>query len=213
MGVFGFRPDVHKLETERDTNGLIKALQYQDADVRLAAAKSLSNFCSADACPALITCLKDEDGQVRDASIATLVAMGEISLPLLFNAMGDQSWRVRQGSAAALSRLRWNPDDDEIKVCFLFAQGAWRELTSFGKKAIPYLVEGLKDENPESIRIVTMKYVSKVMSGIPKDGKPKDPNVKAAWALGRFMKYPTYNLGMAPIVLACFETVFMSGDD
>ena len=149
MGVFGFRPDVHKLETERDTNGLIKALQYQDADVRLAAAKSLSNFCSADACPALITCLKDEDGQVRDASIATLVTMGEISLPLLFNAMGDQSWRVRQGSAAALSRLRWNPDDDEIKVCFLFAQGAWRELTSFGKKAIPYLVEGLKDENPD----------------------------------------------------------------
>lgn len=149
MGVFGFRPDVQKLETDRDVSGLIKALQYQDANIRLTATKSLSNFCSADACPALVLCLKDEDARIRDAAVNTLVATGESALPLLFNAMGDQSWLVRKGAALALTKLRWSPDDDEIKVCFLFAQGAWKELSAYKKKAIPYFIEGLKDENPD----------------------------------------------------------------
>lgn len=147
MGVFGFKPDIRKLETDRDVDGLIRALQYQDAEVRLGAARALSNFCSDDACPGLIACLKDDDENVRDASIIALVAMGENAIPVLFNAMGDQSWLVRRGSTLALTKLRYSPDDDEIKVCFLFAQGAWEELTGFKKKAIPYLIEGLKDEN------------------------------------------------------------------
>ncbi len=148
MGVFGFRPDVTKLEAERDAGGLIRALQYQDADVRLAAAKALLNFPSNDACPDLIVCLKDDDERVRTAAVNALVATGDAALPLLFNAMGDQSWLVRKGSATALTKLRWSPDDDEIRVCFLFAQGAWSDLAGFKKKAIPYLVEGLRDENP-----------------------------------------------------------------
>ncbi|NMB78302.1 MAG: hypothetical protein GYA23_04330, partial [Methanomicrobiales archaeon] len=148
MGVFGFKPDIRKLETDQDVDGLTRALSYQDADIRLGAAKALSNFCSLDACPALVTCLKDEDEQVRDASINTLVAMGENAIPILFNAMGDQSWLVRRGATRALTKLRYTPDDDEIKVCFLFAEGSWEELAGFKKKAIPYLIEGLKDENP-----------------------------------------------------------------
>lgn len=147
MSVFGFKPDVTKLEADQDIGGLIKALQYQDSGIRLGAATALANFSSADACPALIACLKDDDGKVQDASITALVAMGETALPLLFNAMGDQSWLVRRGATQALTRLRWSPDDDEIKVCFLFAKGAWDELAGFEKKAIPYLTEGLRDEN------------------------------------------------------------------
>lgn len=151
MGVFGFKPDINKLETSQDIEGLIEALQYQEADVRLEAAQALSNFGSADACPALLTSLKDEDKRVQEASINALVAIGETALPLLFNAMGDQSWLVRHGATQALTRLRWCPEDDEIKVCFLFAQGAWDELAGFKKKAIPYLIEGLRDEN-EGVR-------------------------------------------------------------
>ena len=147
MSVFGFKPDVRKLEADLDADGLIKALQYQDVEVRLGAAKALANFSSADACPALVASLKDENEEVRNAATTALVAMGEMSLPLLFNAMGDQSWLVRRGATQALTRLRWSPDDDEIKVCFLFAQAAWTELAGFKKKAIPYLVEGLRDEN------------------------------------------------------------------
>lgn len=147
MGVFGFRPDVTKLEADRDVPGLVKALQYQDDEVRLRAIAALSNVSSADACPDLISCLKDNNEKIRGACVTTLVAMGESALPLLFNAMGDQSWLVRKGAADALTRLRWSPDDDEIKVCFLFAQGSWDELAGFKKKAIPYLVEGLRDEN------------------------------------------------------------------
>lgn len=147
MGVFGSKPDIKHLETSQDLDGLIRALQYEDAIIRLRAAQALSNFCSADACPALITSLKDEDERVREASINALVAIGESALPLLFNAMGDQSWLVRRGATQALIKLRWHPDDDEIRVCFLFAQESWTELAGFGKKAIPYLTEGLRDEN------------------------------------------------------------------
>lgn len=151
MGVFGLKPDIKKLETSQDIDGLIEALQYPEVDVRLEAAQALSNFGSADACPALLMSLKDGDKRVQEASINALVAIGETALPLLFNAMGDESWLVRYGATQALTRLRWSPDDDEIKVCFLFAQGAWEELSEFKKKAIPYLIEGLRDEN-EGVR-------------------------------------------------------------
>jgi HEAT repeat protein len=148
MSVFAYKPDIRHLETNADIDGLTKALQHPEKEIRLGAARALANFSSVDACPALITCFKDEDAEVREASVDTLVAMGETALPLLFNAMGDQSWLVRRGAAQALTGLQYSPDDDEIRVCFLFAQGSWDELAAFKKKAIPYLIEGLKDEYP-----------------------------------------------------------------
>ena len=68
---------------------------------------------------------------------------------------------IRNGAARALTKLRWSPDDDEIKVCFLFAQGAWGELIGFHKKAIPYLIEGLRDENA-GIRIKAAFTLGKI---------------------------------------------------
>jgi HEAT repeat protein len=190
MGVFGSKPDVRKLELSQDIDGLIKALQYQEPEVRLEGATALQNFCNADACPALIAALNDTDERVREASILALVGVGENALPLLFNAMGDQSWLVRSGATRALTKLRWSPEDDEIRVCFLFAQGSWTELAGFRKKAIPYLVEGLRDENA-GIRKEAARALGTIrdVDGFePLTRVITDPEmevrIQAAWALG-----------------------------
>lgn len=99
---------------------------------------------------------------------------------------------VSEHQIIELVRLIANKTEDEMKK--------WKQVVE--------ILKGLENENPESIRIVTMKYISKVLMN-----SNKEPNLQAAWTMSRFIRYPTFNLGMAPIVLACFESVFMQGDD
>jgi len=69
------------------------------------------------------------------------------------------------------------------------------------------ILTGLKNENPESLRIAVIKYFETVLT---KDAKP---NYGAYWTMRSFYRYPTYSLGMSPIKIACFESVFMVSDE
>lgn len=145
MGILWFNKPKANDEIEK----LSAALQNPDVTIRLNAVKAHLSVCSAESCQVLISGLNDHDERVRKVLISEIVAIGESAIPLLFNAMGNQSRLIRHGAAQALTNLRWTPDDDEIKVFYLFAQEAWGDIAGFEKKAIPYLIGVLHDEDPE----------------------------------------------------------------
>lgn len=75
MPLFG-PPNIPQLEAKRDTQGLIKALAYKDAAIRIAAAEALAPLKDLLAVEPLIGLLKDGNADVRRASIAALAARG-----------------------------------------------------------------------------------------------------------------------------------------
>ena len=85
MGIFDKLfgpPNVEKLEEKRDVEGLIKALQYkEDKNVRWKAAEALRKRGDDRAVEPLILALKDDDGHVREETVAALrevVILGKI---------------------------------------------------------------------------------------------------------------------------------------
>jgi len=73
MPLFG-PPNIPQLEAKRDTQGLIKALAYKDAAIRIAAAEALAPLKDLLAVEPLAGLLKDGNADVRRASIAALAA-------------------------------------------------------------------------------------------------------------------------------------------
>src|SRR5664279_3244858 len=75
MPLFG-PPNVAQLEAKGDVQGLIKALLYKDASVRMAAAEALTPLKHPSAVDPLAAALKDDNPGVRKACVAALAARG-----------------------------------------------------------------------------------------------------------------------------------------
>ncbi len=100
------RPDVQRMKSDHDIDGLVEALQYQDDhNVRLAAASALGQVGDSRAVAPLITALEDRP-RVRE--IAAL-ALGEIGDPRavshLIDTLEDESWEGRSTVAKALGKI------------------------------------------------------------------------------------------------------------
>ena len=67
MGIFDklSKPNVEKMEAKKDVKGLIKALTYEDRDVRKAAAYALGEIGDAQAVEGLKQALKHKDWDLR----------------------------------------------------------------------------------------------------------------------------------------------------
>jgi HEAT repeat protein len=108
MGIFGtfFKPNIAKLEKKNDVEGLIRALEYEDNDVRKAAAKSLENIGDTRALEPLIDRLKDKDINVRYYVAQVLGEMGDarVAEPLIA-ALTDNDSNVRRLAAEVLERI------------------------------------------------------------------------------------------------------------
>ena len=72
-----FKPDVEKMEKNKDINGLTKALKDQDEHVRWKAAGALGNIGDARAVEPLIETLKDSVHDVRHVAAEALVKIGK----------------------------------------------------------------------------------------------------------------------------------------
>lgn len=113
MPLFG-PPNIPQLEAKRDTQGLIKALAYKDAAIRIAAAEALAPLKDLLAVEPLVGLLKDDHADVRRASIAALAARGggRVVEPLVA-ALNDPDPDVRAAAAKAVyRRLMTDPDQD-----------------------------------------------------------------------------------------------------
>jgi len=107
--LFGGPPDIEKLKTKGDINGLIKALGYEkDADIRLAAAQALREVDRTQlylqAKEPFIDALKDEDWRVRQIAIQVLAELGEPdTLGPIVKALEDQNPQVQETAVEALA--------------------------------------------------------------------------------------------------------------
>ena len=105
MGVFRkfFKPDIEKMERNRDVEGLIKALRHEG--IRLEAVTALARI-GKQAVEPLIQALKNED---RSARFSAAVALGKIGDPRaiepLIRALRDEAWNVRIAVAVALGEI------------------------------------------------------------------------------------------------------------
>ena len=101
-----FKPNIRKLKAKKDIEGLIKALDDSDEDVRLKAVEALGKIGDARAVEGLIKAL-DDDIDVRREAVK---ALGEIGDPRAFDALSelvhDESRDVREAARDALRRIK-----------------------------------------------------------------------------------------------------------
>lgn len=106
MGLFEllFGPNVKRLAKNKDTESLVRALQYKkDAKVRAAAARALGDFGDRRAVELLITAIRDPDKDVRWSAVSALGDIGDRSaVEPLITAIRDPDWDVRDFAAHAL---------------------------------------------------------------------------------------------------------------
>lgn len=101
-------PLIEELKKKGNIDGLIKALQHQDADVRKKAVSALADIGGVKAVGPLIEMLKDESEPVRRRAMVRLWSMGEegeeVVEPLI-KALNSTHQHVRELAAMALGKI------------------------------------------------------------------------------------------------------------
>jgi HEAT repeat protein len=104
--MFFFKPNVEKMEKKRNVEGLIKALEHKDPNVRKAAAKALGRIGDKRAVEPLIKALSDSDWEVRAAAAKALGKLGDLrAVEPLITALKDETIAVRECAAEALGKI------------------------------------------------------------------------------------------------------------
>ena len=109
VDIFGlFSPDIEKIITEKDVEGLIKALRHKrDFKIRWKAAEALGKIKDERAVDSLMRTLQDENEYVRKAAAQ---ALGEIQdrrvIEPLVRALKDEDKNVRKMAAHALRKIK-----------------------------------------------------------------------------------------------------------
>lgn len=101
----------------------------------------------------LLKLLEDCDPQVRQKAVEAAGDRGDKRLvPYLVKALEDSDSYVRMEAAWALDKTGWRPVNDLQKARYLVIKEKWTELLQMREKALPVLIELLKDNNP-SVRL------------------------------------------------------------
>ena len=156
MPLFG-PPNIPQLEAKRDAHGLIKALTYKDAAIRIAAAEALAPLKDPLAVEPLVGLLKDGNANVRRASVAALAARGggRVVEPLVA-ALDDPDPDVRAAVAKAVyRRLMVDPNQDTRRATAA-ALGRIRATDS-----VEPLVKAIMDPD-EDVRLTAIRALQAI---------------------------------------------------
>jgi HEAT repeat protein len=156
MPLFG-PPNIPQLEAKRDAQGLIKALAYKDAAVRIAAAEALGPLKDPLAVEPLVGLLKDESSGVRRAAVDALAARGGFrAVEPLVAILEDPDPSVRAAAASAVyRRLMADPDQDARKATAA-ALGRIRAAD-----AVDPLIKATMDSD-EAVRLASIKSLGSI---------------------------------------------------
>ncbi len=156
MPLFG-PPNIPQLEAKRDSQGLIKALTYKDAAVRIAAAEALAPIKSPLAVEPLVALLKDRNPAVRRAAVGALAARGggRVVEPLVA-ALEDSDPDVRAATATAVYRRLMTDPDQDARRATATALGRIRAVD-----AIEPLVKAIMDAD-ESVRLAAIRALQAI---------------------------------------------------
>ncbi|AGA92417.1 HEAT repeat-containing protein (plasmid) [Thioflavicoccus mobilis 8321] len=148
-----------KLEdpTVRRVLHLTNLVRYHERE-RLYATKQLIELgnAAAEAIPALITALRDEEETVRASAADALGEIGLPAVPALITALRDEEWEVRERAAEALEKIgpaasqaipalitALRDEEDTVRASAADALG------EIGLPAVPALITALRDEEGE----------------------------------------------------------------
>jgi HEAT repeat protein len=158
MPLFG-PPNIPQLEAKRDAKGLIKALGYKDASIRIAAAEALAPLKDLLAVDPLTALLKDDNADVRLAAVGALAARGggRVVEPLVV-ALEDQSPDVRASAAKAVYLRLMTDPDQETRRATAAALGRIRAAD-----AVDPLVKAIMDPD-EGVRLAAIRALQAIGS-------------------------------------------------
>jgi HEAT repeat protein len=156
MPLFG-PPNIHQLEAKRDVQGLIKALNFKDPAIRMAAAEALGPLKDPLAVEPLVGLLKDDNAGVRRAAVAALAARGghRVVEPLVA-ALEDARSDVRATAAAAVYRRLMTDADAETRRTTAAALGRLRVAD-----AVEPLARATMDSD-ETVRVAAIKALQAI---------------------------------------------------
>ena len=105
FGLFG-RPNIVDLKSRGDTEGLIKALHFQDDEnVRFEAAVALGEICNTSCVGPLIKAL-DDTPRVREVAVRSLGKIGDPkAVSILIDLINDENWEIRSAAAKSLGEI------------------------------------------------------------------------------------------------------------
>jgi HEAT repeat protein len=156
MPLFG-PPDIPQMEAKRDAQGLIKALAFKDAAIRMAAAQALAPLKDPLAVEPLAGLLRDDNSGVRRAAVAALAARGGFRVvePLV-GALEDRDADVRAMAATAVYRRLMTDADTEARRATATALGRIRAV-----EAVEPLGKALMDPD-ETVRVAAIKALAAI---------------------------------------------------
>jgi HEAT repeat protein len=135
---------------------LLDAMQTKNEDLRLNASIALSKIGKAAVKP-VAGLLNDEDNDTRYYAVFTIAAIGpdaKETLPTMIKLASDKNEGIRRKAVYALGRLAGDPDKtiDVLVKAFKdenedVRQAAGDALSKFGTKAVPHLIDLLKEAN------------------------------------------------------------------
>ncbi len=138
---------------------LLKLLDFHRIHVRLGAIEALGAIKSQKSVEPLIRTLRyDNSTEVRWVAAVALGEIGDTrAIQPLVNALRDEDRYVRYGSAASLTMLKWEPEDDTARAYATIALQEWDTTKKLGQAAAEPLIEMLKDKNPATrVRIIEL---------------------------------------------------------
>ena len=156
MPLFG-PPNIAQLEAKRDTQGLIKALGFKDAAIRMAAADALAPLKDPMAVEPLVGLLGDEHPGVRRAAGAALSARGGFRVvePLV-SALEDRDPEVRATARTAFYRRLMTDPDQDARRAATAALGRIR-----AGDAVETLIKATIDAD-EGVRVAAIKSLEAI---------------------------------------------------
>jgi HEAT repeat protein len=147
MGSKSKRLDIEKLKEKKDIHGLIKALKYQDSNIRMFAAIALGEIGDERAAAPLTQSLKDKE-KVRNEVLEALVKIGDSAVDTLIMALKDE--KLQEGAKVALIRIgepasrnlmyKYNNQNRETQIYFIEIMGEIGD-----KNSVEHLIHILKD--------------------------------------------------------------------
>lgn len=105
MGIFGRKPNLAKMEQNKDFQGLIKALRHKEYHIRIGATLSLGRLRDERAVEPLIETFNDQNWLVRVGAAEALGKIGKPAVEILIQYLTHTFPTVRLGAAEALGKI------------------------------------------------------------------------------------------------------------
>ena len=146
-------PDIDKLKTKRDIQGLIRALRNQkDAGLQKAAAEALGQMRDSLAVGPLINTFQNGNEDMRKTCIDALVKIGLPAAAALIGALADSDNALRTDAIASLTAALKGTNTRNT---------AAKTLAEIGTPAIAHLIVALKD-NDSNVREAAVEVLGKI---------------------------------------------------